>query len=623
MWTALCALLMLAGSLARAASPEFPLPASAAVCPSFARYIRLHRAALGTLGTGPLPLGSFPDGRRFARRGHHHHQQQHGSSSSTHLLHPRRRRVLAGLAAGAGMPQPRARARWLVTADPDGLADRLVNAVSSFYFALLTDRVLCIQPAHAGQPGLEAAFSAPSIDWTCRGAPAPLPGPVAAWNPTEDDAWMDPHFEVYTTFVRSHLNTVGPHNATTIELRMHRGISVALFQACFPLPASAAVCPSFARYIRLHRAALGTLGTGPLPLGSFPDGRRFARRGHHHHQQQHGSSSSTHLLHPRRRRVLAGLAAGAGMPQPRARARWLVTADPDGLADRLVNAVSSFYFALLTDRVLCIQPAHAGQPGLEAAFSAPSIDWTCRGAPAPLPGPVAAWNPTEDDAWMDPHFEVYTTFVRSHLNTVGPHNATTIELRMHRGISNQHHRAQMERMGLRPDTAFGCAVQFLFGLGAETRALAEADPGLHGVMVDEGAIKIGIQVRLGDAHILAQLEKNGETELDEKSRGIISGFLQFGSRLLALNQTAVQFYQNVTAAGLRATALEHWYFSRCHQHVITGHSGMGRTAAFAGLRPGPGLFSMEVADGTRMAGRGCEVGDADRPFDVYNTWSGV
>lgn len=99
----------------------------------------------------------------------------------------------------------------------------------------------------------------------------------------------------------------------------------------------------------------------------------------------------------------------------------------------------------------------------------------------------------------------------------------------------------------------------------------------------------------------------------------------FGEQLLLLSdqQTAVQHYQNVTADGLRRTALEHWYSSRCHHHVITAHSGMGRTAAFASLRPGPSLYSMEVDSGRRLWGRGCGVWDADRPTDTYHTWSGV
>lgn len=66
-------------------------------------------------------------------------------------------------------------------------------------------------------------------------------------------------------------------------------------------------------------------------------------------------------------------------------------------------------------------------------------------------------------------------------------------------------------MGLRPDTAFGCALHFLFGgLAPEARALAELQPRLHEAMVDERAIKIGIQIRLGDEHILEQIASNGE-----------------------------------------------------------------------------------------------------------------
>ncbi len=82
-------------------------------------------------------------------------------------------------------------ARWLVTGDVssfasspmpshdvvagsqnDGIADRYINAVSTFLIALITKRALCItaHPAYHSQPGLQEALDAPGIDWTCPGA---------------------------------------------------------------------------------------------------------------------------------------------------------------------------------------------------------------------------------------------------------------------------------------------------------------------------------------------------------------------------------------------------------------------------------------------------------------------
>ncbi|EFJ50131.1 hypothetical protein VOLCADRAFT_89210 [Volvox carteri f. nagariensis] len=339
------------------------------------------------------------------------------------------------------------------------------------------------------------------------------------------------------------------------------------------------------------------------------------------------------------------------------------------------------------------------------------------GGGPPLVGPdVAFWDPSADDAWLDPNFPVYHTFIRSNLNTVGPANATTILLRLHRGITvglfnNPNHRRQLENLGLRPDTAFGCAAAFLFFPNAETRALAAEDPDLHSLMLDEHVIKIGIQIRLGDDKILAQIAATGGTQgspgdaggkvadkdvaLDPDTERRVEGYFEcaqqlaesvellsgpdaprqqrqqqqgqnatrpgapplptphpnaadhpplriqyylmtdtlairqlaqrrFGTQLLTMRATAVQFFRNVTPDGLRRTALEHWYFSRSHHHVITAQSGMGRTAAFMGLRPGPSVFSMDAdVGGVRVWGRGCAVWDADKPMDVYGIWSGV
>eukprot|EP00198_Chlamydomonas_reinhardtii_P010613 XP_001699950.1 predicted protein [Chlamydomonas reinhardtii] len=356
----------------------------------------------------------------------------------------------------------------------------------------------------------------------------------------------------------------------------------------------------------------------------------------------------------------------------------------DGIADRLVNAVSSFYFALLTDRVLCVLPAydHGYQPGLEAAFTpGPNIDWT----------DVAYWNPTADDAWMDPGFPIYTQFVRSHLDRIGPYNATTLVLRMHRGISvalfnNPHHRRQMEGMGLRPDTAFGCAMAYLFGsLNAATRALAAAEPRLHGIMTDESAIKIGIQIRLGDAKILAQLQGDNQTAaLDDEARKVVDGFLNCAATLAASvtglsgpegpqpetgHQAAgdrvapgdvaglqqllahggtdqrlsdalspvlltaaappplrpaappagpplrIYYYLMTDTLAVRQVALESRQWSSTSTSQTMACAALyWSTAAFGSLRPGPRLYSMEIADGTRMAGRGRVVAERASGF---------
>ncbi|KAG2436291.1 hypothetical protein HXX76_006602 [Chlamydomonas incerta] len=688
---------------------HFPLPSSAAVCPSFARYTRLHRAALGQLDQLPGLVAGYNarhHGAGALVEGPHYTHSQHpaiGTAATTPGGHTgplatgtghRRERLLAAAgtaaaasaasAAGAGssttaagssaLPaaQPRSKARWLVTFDPDGIADRLVNAVSSFYFALLTDRVLCVLPAydHGYQPGLEAAFAPePNIDWTCGRQPSA--------------AELERRRQEEEQAQEGSVDDSGAGVAREAAAGKAAGVGKAV-----PVTADSAA----------------------VEADDAGKGKGEARRLRSTAQQQ--------LQQQPRRRLLEG------GDDEEADGDEVEADDEEGEAD---GAQAAGQAADGQEQAQQQQQEAAADEAAEP----PRLE------PAPLPplvdtSDVAYWNPTADDAWMDPGFPIYTQFVRSRLDRIGPYNATTLVLRMHRGISvalfnNPHHRRQMEGMGLRPDTAFGCAIAYLFGsLNEATRALAAADRRLHGIMTDEAAIKIGIQIRLGDAKILAQLQGDNQTAaLDDASRKVVDGFLtcaatlaasitglsgpegpqpetghqaagdrvapgdaealtqlvahggtefdhfrqqqqqaegaaapppppprpaappggpplriyfylmtdtlavrqvaqeRFGDALLYPPQSAVEFYQHVTDDGLRRTVLEHWYFSRCHHHVITGHSGMGRTAAFGSLRPGPSLYSMEIADGTRMGGRGCEVWEADRPMDVYNTWSGV
>lgn len=498
------------------------------------------------------------------------------------------------------------------------------------------------------------------------------------------------------------------------------------------LALGASNCPKFEHYTLLHRAALNGQGVPPgyywdpsqHPRRHIPGGKPMRKlRGSDRQRQlrdQQGAPDerAVEVRGQSRRRLRgalletaasgskAGLIGVATSHAP----RWVVTEDPDGLADRLVNAVSAFYFALLTNRALCIRPAkdYSSQPGLEAAFASPHIDWTCRSAPNPLPG-VQEWDATDSDDWLYPETQLYKTFVLSDLNTVGPADAATIALRIHRGLSvalfqSPHHARQMQALGLRPDTAFGCAAYYLFSPGPLMWALAQQDPALHAAMVDEGRIKIGIQIRLGDDSIVQQLEGgSGAVQLTEAALQHVGGFFRCAEELeadiglhmgwgngtgsstdghaaaeaglqlgtgtsagssnsssdgldgrgavgsgalfyimtdtLAVRQWAVerygpakvvfmqgavvQYYRNVSVHGFAATALEHWYFSRSHHHVITSYSGMGRTASFMSLRPGPPLYSMDVDGGMRTDGRGCGLADPDRPLEVYNVWSGI
>lgn len=112
---------------------------------------------------------------------------------------------------------------------PDPLPDPQAGSWLSGHTPLGVCYCSCNFNLLAPEPVLTSLSSPPRAPVPLsRGAPDPLPGPQP-WDPTADDAWLLPQYPAYHTFVRSHLGAVGPYDATTVHLRVHRGISVALF----------------------------------------------------------------------------------------------------------------------------------------------------------------------------------------------------------------------------------------------------------------------------------------------------------------------------------------------------------------------------------------------------------
>jgi hypothetical protein len=63
-------------------------------------------------------------------------------------------------------------------------------------------------------------------------------------------------------------------------------------------------------------------------------------------------------------------------------------------------------------------------------------------------------------------------------------------------FENPYVRQRLLDMGLFPDTAFGCAMDFLFAPNAEVQAVVARE---RQRLAEPGALKIGIQIRTNDS----------------------------------------------------------------------------------------------------------------------------
>ena len=338
---------------------------------------------------------------------------------------------------------------------------------------------------------------------------------------------------------------------------------------------------------------------------------------------------------------------------------FLVAYNDGGLADRLINAVSTFYIALATRRVLCIRPPKSSkQPRLETAYDAVYSNWTCPSSALIDSSHEWRWrgilkNPTSKAGRF-----VYGSDWKSVLQS----NLTVLRIWMQIGITvgmfiNPFSGVTARELGLLPETAFGCAFHHLFrpNMGA-LRLAADIAPFNNPRSLDDPKkIVIGIQIRLGDAvikkrkHNFTRMELDWNlsiqpffscaSELESSIQSVVnldvSWFLisdseqvkhtakvKYGEKIFVF-PSEIEHYQNMTAFGFTTTVVEHWLFSKAVFHIISLRSGFGRTAAFASLRTGS-LFTINVGiQSVRWKNRTCLVDDSDRPWEVSTHWSGI
>ena len=175
---------------------------------------------------------------------------------------------------------------------------------------------------------------------------------------------------------------------------------------------------------------------------------------------------------------------------------------------------------------------------------------------------------------------------------------------------NQRYKAELHNMGLRPETAYGCALEYLFAPSKRVREHFE-DAFLG--MSSKG-LKIGIQIRLGDGYLRGGILKS---QMHAKATmEVVQHFFECATQLetafrhgqqqvvwlLLADSLEIRVIANATygekvlvkidkpshVAGLKgqeqdqamiAAAGEHWLFGMADYHVISSIGGFGRSAA--------------------------------------------
>jgi hypothetical protein len=185
--------------------------------------------------------------------------------------------------------------------------------------------------------------------------------------------------------------------------------------------------------------------------------------------------------------------------------------------------------------------------------------------------------------------------------------------------ANPFYRRRLHDMGLRPETAFGCAMDFLFSPGP---AILDTFSEEVAVMSDPAVLKIGIQIRTNDTVLMDQVEIKDLSPWHEyfKCAQEIEDYYRlpgqrvawllvsdsvhirqlarekFGDKLvtnvgkakvqhIGVNRNAEEKEEASKRPIFVAAAGEIWLFSLADFHVISRFSGYGRVGAFWSKRP--------------------------------------
>ena len=344
-----------------------------------------------------------------------------------------------------------------------------------------------------------------------------------------------------------------------------------------------------------------------------------------------------------------------------------------------MGVVSTFYFALLTDRAFSLTTAYEGLQPFEAAYLAPNINWTANpehltilpqsippnneNGPAPFEGSAFqvfnAINPEsrEDDG----PGQLIEMFKSGNLTNLA-HNKEVVFMITNRGTSvrlfdNPYHANQLKSMGLTPETAFQCAIDFLFYPRPEVMGLMEHE---MQILQEPPVFSIGMHIRIGD-HVLhgnddtnvqaptianffdcaQQVEDTFKPHLELNNLSVVWFLLSdseklrkhakkiYGKKLITrlhrkIEHTFGHQYTNTKAQasleGFLEAVAEQWLLGCTDAHVVDLHSGFGMVAAYRRFREDRIFFVDSMSPGMKPQ---CQKSDSVTIRKAGYTRSGV
>lgn len=304
-----------------------------------------------------------------------------------------------------------------------------------------------------------------------------------------------------------------------------------------------------------------------------------------------------------------------------------------------MGTISIFYFALLTGRAFSLCTGIGDQIPFEDVYDAHNINWTAahdnlsmlpesvprtngdapRGPPDSAGKKYQHWNllNPEENAKSK---EVFDLFTSGNLSNLGAEKEVVF-FTLNRGVTvrlfdNPYHAQQLRALGLTPETAFGCAMEFLFQPNPVMQDMMQPS-----INVLAPVLSIGIHIRAGD-HIFhhpdainlddarnffeCALQIEADLRQREKARhkktkiGIKWFFL---SDSVKLRRSASEQYKrkihtmaemlvehtfgehgvgekpNASQKGFITAASEHWLFGYMDVHIVDANSGFGQSGA--------------------------------------------